>query len=274
MAATPPPPKRIRTPPTPLHGPQHDTYEPYSPRRSTRIAKLNSDYSSPNRSWNSTSSSSAAINSARSASGTFSPPQSPVSPVKRSSAARGGRLDALTPRKQRRVQVYEDRDSESDTAVPIPQSTKPSRVAQVCAGMLPTPSKTPKKRAVPQELVSSTSRVLFPGRPAKLEDAMPPTRKSKKSKIFSLDGLDENSDEEAAKISIYTDSKDRVPDLDEGEDNPFVSGKGGKSKANGVPQHNNRGVTRRSTRRANGYDEEIEEMERKVQNDEGMIYVL
>jgi hypothetical protein len=35
MDRTPSPPRRLRTPPAPLHG---DNYEPYSPRRSTRVA--------------------------------------------------------------------------------------------------------------------------------------------------------------------------------------------------------------------------------------------
>lgn len=140
--------------------------------------------------------------------------------------------------------------------------------------MLPTPSKTPKKREVPQDVVHSTSRVLFPGRPANLDDAMPPMRRSKKNRIFSLDGLAEDGDDESGQISIYTDSKDRVPDVDEGDDNPFLTkpARGKKNKA--VVPSDGEPVVRRSRRVGNGYEEEVEEMERRVRNDEGMIYVL
>ncbi|MBE7181200.1 MAG: hypothetical protein INR71_08330 [Terriglobus roseus] len=290
MASTPPPPKRIRTPPTPLHGPQHDNYVPYSPRRSSRIAANgrlqhhhHADHlTSPNQSWNSTSSSSAALSSARSASHTFSPPQSPVSPVKRSSAAVARKLDALTPRKQRKARVYVDNDSESDSAAAArpPTSARRHRVTQLGAGMLPTPSKTPKKRDGNADVVGPAARLLFPGRPANVDDAMPAARKSRKSNVFSLDGLhdvdvnDEN-DDASGKIQIYTDSKDRIPDLDDTDDNPFVTKKGAKPVAAQAEANGEKNVTRRRSRRENkGYLEEVEEMEKKVRNNEGMIYVL
>ena len=37
MESTPPPPTRLRTPPTPRHGARYDNYEPYHPRRSARV---------------------------------------------------------------------------------------------------------------------------------------------------------------------------------------------------------------------------------------------
>lgn len=162
-------------------------------------------------------------------------------------------------------------EQESDSDSKAAKSHLPTTLG---VGMLPTPSKTPRKRAAPAEVIQSTARVLFPGRTAKVEDAMPSTRKSRKGKrvgLFSLDGLDEDGDDEAGKIPIYTDSKERVPNLDEGEANPFVTRSRGKNKAEEVeakvePQ-------RRSRKRVEVIEEETE-MEKKVKNDEGMIYVL
>lgn len=155
-----------------------------------------------------------------------------------------------------------------------------SRASALGAGMLPTPAKTPRKRVAQSDAVKTTARVLFPGRPAKADDAMPPVRKAKKGKragLFSLDGMNEDGDDEAGKISIYTDSKERVPepDIDDGEENPFVTKGKGKAKVNHANDADDGKVDRRRRGRASKeLLEEVAEMEAKVKNDEGMIYVL
>jgi hypothetical protein len=131
---------------------------------------------------------------------------------------------------------------------------------------LPTPAKTPRKRAVQsQEALGSAARVLFTNRPANIEEVMPSPRKNRKSRklMSSLDSF-EQVDEDGEKIEIYTDSKERIPALDETEDNPFVTK---KSRAT-----NGRAEAGPSKRRKQ--DTRIERMEEAAANDEGMIYVF
>ncbi|KAF2096971.1 hypothetical protein NA57DRAFT_57582 [Rhizodiscina lignyota] len=283
MAATPPPPKRVRTPQTPRFGPKYDNYEPFSPRRSSRIANRagvdanlsteSNGSQTPNHSELLTSSSSGLINSAPNSTQAFSPPVSPISPAKRANTrAKRGDLDTLTPRKQRRVKMLADQESDSDHAGSAPQGSKAMLSHNLGAGMLPTPAKTPRKRAVPGEIVKSTARVLFADRPANVEDAMPSMRKSKNRKrMFSLDGQDDG-DDEAGKVAIYTDSKEKVPEVDDAEDNPFYTKSGSKNKVKGEGEQKLQDE-RRSRRPAEMLEEEAE-MEKNVKNDEGMIYVF
>ncbi|KAL9034249.1 MAG: hypothetical protein Q9214_007130 [Letrouitia sp. 1 TL-2023] len=87
---------------------------------------------------------------------------------------------------------------------------------------LPTPAKTPRKKAAEtSSVISSTARVLFPPND---EDAMPtPQKKGRRSRRhagFSLDNSFEGPEHEES-IKIFTDSKEKVPELDTTEDNPF-----------------------------------------------------
>lgn len=132
---------------------------------------------------------------------------------------------------------------------------------------MPTPAKTPRKRsAYDGSHVKSTARVLFPARPATNEDIMPSPRKVRKNKHagFSLDSYGE--DDNGEQIHIYTDSKERIPDEEEidDDDNPFRS----------------RGSTRRSgrkseARKANGTKHGMtKEIDEAVERGEGMVSVL
>ena len=91
--------------------------------------------------------------------------------------------------------------------------------------MLPTPAKTPVKRPAKSSAgVQSTARILF--RPASVDDVMPANKRRKNGRhvgftLDSFDGTDGQGDED---IKIYTDSKERVPELDPNEDNPFWDG--------------------------------------------------
>jgi len=127
--------------------------------------------------------------------------------------------------------------------------------------MLPTPAKTPKKRVIQEETITPAARVLFPGRPATVEEAMPTPRKGRKSmkNVFTLESFAEQMDE-TEKIEIYTDSKERVPTHDEDEDNPFVTKKG-KGKAKATPK-------------VRKIDAKTVKMEDAVNREEGMIYIL
>lgn len=86
---------------------------------------------------------------------------------------------------------------------------------------------------------------------------MPSRRKGKKLG-FTLDSFGDDDMTNGDGIQIYTDSKERVPEVDEDEDNPFVGAR----------------KTRSSTRQRRKGNAEVEEMEQQAQNDEGIIYVL
>lgn len=87
--------------------------------------------------------------------------------------------------------------------------------------MLPTPVKTPQRKKS-SDPPSSVSRVLFPHCDLGGADAdMPPSkrRKGKKGRIGRL-SLDSPDGPEPA-ITIFTDSRDRIPEVDRSRDNPF-----------------------------------------------------
>jgi hypothetical protein len=128
--------------------------------------------------------------------------------------------------------------------------------------MLPTPSETPRKRPLQTEAsLKSTARVLFPARPATIDEVVPTPRKQRKIKdLFTLESFANASDEPAEKIQIYTDSKERIPERDE-EDNPFIVKKG-KAKAKVTPQKSKR------------IDARAEQMKQATDREEGMVYLF
>jgi len=128
--------------------------------------------------------------------------------------------------------------------------------------MLPTPEETPRKRPLETKTsLKKTARILFPERHATIEDATP--RKARKTKnFFSLEDAQEGAEQSTSKIPIFTDSKERVPEKDNEEDNPFVITKGkGKSKA--VPQKSKQ-----------LQEPHTEEMNAATNRDEGLVYIF
>ncbi|KAF2791216.1 hypothetical protein K505DRAFT_249475 [Melanomma pulvis-pyrius CBS 109.77] len=241
--------RRAHTPPAPKHGPMSDSYQPFSPRRSTRVHKQQSPRLS--RSFRETTPTSVKKRSTpRAANFTLSPPASPNSPNPTS----------CSPRSTRRTHVEPvPSDSDYDHVAPTPSRRHLS--AMDAGGMLPTPAKTPRKRVFEQETLTSTARVLFPSRPATIDEAMPTPRKGRKSMkdIYTLESFAEHIDE-PEKIEIYTDSKERIPTRDDEENSPFIKKKG-KGKAKATP-------------RARKIDVKTAQMEEAVNRDEGMIYIF
>ncbi|KAF2280263.1 uncharacterized protein EI97DRAFT_411385 [Westerdykella ornata] len=260
MQRTPSPPRRLHTPPAPLHGPAHDSYEPYSPRRSARLSAQRSLQSSfPTRSRSSRSARETTPTGPKSSKGArvslqgLSPPSSPTSPVKHRS-----------PRSSRRAHfVNESEDSDHHAAAPTPAprllSVPDSR------SMLPTPAKTPRKRVIQtEESLSSTARVLFAASNQASSDEAHPTpsrRRKKYDNVFSLESFERAQQRE--EIPFYVDSRDRVPTGGDDEDNPFLSKNGnskGKGKAKSTP---NRKV-----------DPEADQMEAAADREEGIVYMF
>ena len=255
MDRTPSPPRRVHTPPAPLHG---DDWEPFSPRRSSRVAakrRLHLEQTDPARTPRTrrdvTPPASSRKTIARTSNFTLSPPTSPATSPKR------------TPHSTRRAlfRASEALDSDSDQA----RITSGSRfLASMAPGMLPTPAKTPRKRVLHSESIKSTARVLFAPRPT-VEEATPRKARKYSKNVFSLNSFEEEA--ESSKIEIYTDSKERIPtaDEDDDEENPFVIKKGkGKAKskvrAKPTPQRKK--------------DAKAEEMEEAVNREEGMIFLF
>ena len=90
-------------------------------------------------------------------------------------------------------------------------------------------------------------------------------RRPKKHIGFSLDSFDDGDGSSEGKIEIYTDSKDRLPEVDESEDNPFYV------KPSTEPITTKRAGKRRKVHDGSNHNEEVQEM---LKRDEGMVYVL
>ncbi|KAI9675811.1 MAG: hypothetical protein M1829_003236 [Trizodia sp. TS-e1964] len=240
MATTPPPrSRRAKTPPAPLHGPKYDSYEPYPVRKSTRLFTQRSDRDAQTPPPTSSaqvevtplkpSRSAKPSSFIRKPSHVFSPPPSAQSsPQKRSTGSSGTRENWANS-----SVLSNDGITSAALALGVglngPASDTPRHNASVflTAGMLPTPVKTPHKRAIkPIAGLNSTARILFPVRGDTDEELMPTPkkkgRKGQKYSGFSLEGSSDNEDGNP-EIQIYTDSKDRIPQLDQSPDNPFIT---------------------------------------------------
>lgn len=160
---------------------------------------------------------------------------------------------------------------------PSSDSSKPLSDQQLSVtmgtSMLPTPAKTPRKKRAPAPALASTARVLFSVRPETVEDAMPMARKRGRKKRyvgFSLDSAEEDdSAHPDGNIQIFTDSKERVPELDFSEDNPFVDNpfRSDSSRLQSTPKGSSRKM---ANDLINNNPEETEAFQRG----EGMLYVL
>jgi hypothetical protein len=235
MATTPPPrSRRVHTPPAPGGD---DEWTPFTPRRSNRVAAQRTRFVQTPQSGR----------LAPPPSNIFqvSPPASPLSP------------SHPTPRHSikssyRKQQKPRPQLAQSGSETEIEESRMPT------SAVLPTPLKTPRKKALSKEALNSTSRVLFHPRLANIEDAMPTPKKTRRPRAYSLDphadaaaGLDS--------IEVYEDSKERVPAADYDQDNPFLVAPG---------------TSRRRSSRPRAKSARERDAEAMVNNEEGVVYVL
>lgn len=143
----------------------------------------------------------------------------------------------------------------------------------IAANMLPTPVKTPRKKPVQPAAVQAAARVLFPSRPDKVEDAMPTPRKRRNKKQVGFSLYSSMEDDGGAvsenQIEIYTDSKDKVPELDPSEDNPFYD-QHVQTVASAEPCKTK--VSKK--RKAEHSIDANKEIEDAFNREEGMVYVL
>lgn len=279
--ATTPPLRPLRTPRTPLHGARYDTYQPYSTRKSTRhpAQHIQRAVQTPpplaldllSRPPSTFTSRKASIS--RSIPHTYSPPPSThTSPqkklfksVKSTNRKNSGAFNGTS---SSMAASLESQDLDNTSSIQHP-------TLNLGAGMLPTPVKTPRKKSMHAAPgISSAARVLFPVRPDTVEEAMPTPRKKgrrhRRNVGFSLDSSMEDDDADSEnKIQIYTDSKDKVPELDKSRDNPFYD----QSEEDVQPEQprKTRGSSKRKASQSAHGPAEIEEA---FNHEEGMVYVL
>lgn len=264
MATTPPSALRARTPPTPLHGPQYDTYEPYSPRRSTRSTAQSNPYGtlnttrSPRKGTQRNFTPPPTVKKARFAhlpTQLSSPPSSPVSPVRHQTPRQLHKTPRKSPFASRSVANGALSDSDHASSSLVPRTVDFN-------SMLPTPSKTPKKRQ--GAALNSAARILNFQQPNDPNDVMPSSRKMKRparhQATNGFDLYDDDMDAPSDGIQIFTDTNARVPEVDDADDNPFI----GHKRVALRPQ--------RGSRREPA--EEESSIERAVRNNEGVLYNL
>ncbi|KAF5019440.1 hypothetical protein F66182_8548 [Fusarium sp. NRRL 66182] len=233
-ASTPPPPSRIRTPPTPRLGSYQDNWEPFSPRKSARISSQRTRTPSPGASKRQ--------------------PQSPRTTKKSNQHLNDAAIASPMPHKKRMPALDSVRraagnmegegESSRDGANRRPSQRSRSSVAGA-AGMLPTPSKTPQKPPSEKKKaqMESVARNLFNSN-ADEAISTPKKRGPKKYTGISMESFAAEEIEDP--INIFTDSRDRIPARDENEENPFlVSNKPSHSeasKAESTKRHDKRKV--------------------------------
>jgi hypothetical protein len=131
-------------------------------------------------------------------------------------------------------------------------------------GMLPTPVKTPRKKQVAD--VNQAARALFQNQPEALDDVMPAPkrgRKNRKYNGFSLDSFEAEVGSSEPRIQIFTDSKEKIPEVDESEDNPFYTKPGRAAPSSSHP----------SKRRKISSERKDEQVEEHIRRDDGIVYV-
>ena len=133
-------------------------------------------------------------------------------------------------------------------------------------GMLPTPAKTPRKKQVQNK--TGVGRVLFPVRPDSVEEAMPTLRKNKRNKRHVGFSLHSDAESEGG-IQIFTDSQDKIPELDLSEENPFID-----HPLKRDPQEVSRKSRSSKKRKAESESISKDTIKETFDHDRGMVYVL
>ena len=145
--------------------------------------------------------------------------------------------------------------------LPAPtQQQQPGRASMaVTSGMLITPAKTPQKPSTQQtrDKIQAVARSLF-----NESDIMPSPKKAR-TQQYVLDSFSANNTEDP--IEIYTDSHERVPEVDQSAENPFFG--------NHQPEMSR--TTRRSKRQTVSIPGEGKvSVDDAVRRDDGMVIVL
>ncbi|RFU77107.1 hypothetical protein TARUN_5088 [Trichoderma arundinaceum] len=248
--STPPPPTSIRTPPAPRLG-YHDSWEPYSPRKSARISAQRASARTPSPPPATRQAIASPRTAAKSGAQSSSAMASPVtSPRKKRQPA----ADSV-----RRVSAA--LTAEASIASGSKEKTAVSRSVASSSLMLPTPSKTPQKppTAKASAQIQTFARNLFPSEEADLSS--PRKKRAKKYSSLTLESLRAEVAEED--IEIFTDSQDRIPKKDDSKSNPFAG-----NAASAEPSK------RRTKRKVLIPGEGAQSIDEASRREDGMIYVF
>ncbi|KAI2628232.1 hypothetical protein GGS21DRAFT_248445 [Xylaria nigripes] len=205
--STPSPPGTVRTPGTPKHG-YSDAWVPFSPRKSARIS---SRQQSSNRTPSPRSSQPCTRSSTKSSTHFSTPSTTP--PKKRLPA-----MDSV--RRASNTLTAEGTANAADSLgiASMQQKSQGALATTHSTAMLPTPAKTPRKQ--PNANLESASRDIARNIFATDTGIMPsPKKKAKKYTGLTLDSFKEEDADEP--IEIFTDSRDRIPEVDNSAENPF-----------------------------------------------------
>ncbi len=136
--------------------------------------------------------------------------------------------------------------------------------------MLPTPVKTPKKKVVNK--ASKAARALFQDNSDMVDFAPSPrkVRKGKRFNGFSLESFSAENEGGSSQIQIYTDSRDRVPQADGNQTNPFV-----EEDMNGETSTGRKVAGTSKRRKVSREKVKVDsQVAAAIEEDDGMVYVL
>ncbi|KAJ2897917.1 uncharacterized protein MKZ38_004292 [Zalerion maritima] len=257
VPSTPPPPSRIYSPPTPKHGGFHDDWEPFTPRKSARIsAKKVSIARTPSPSKLSSKQSSLKLQhrSPRSVNKSSSSIMgSPTSPIKKRAAS-----SASTRNASGTVTAADSAGAAAQLGLMVPGQAADST-------MLPTPLKTPAQQAQKdQGEIKAISRDIFQTK----DDGLTPSRKRRAKKYNGLSLESFRAEEIEDEISIYTDSRERVPEVDNSIENPFY-GAGARAGATTT-----RSSSKRIAQTVNIPGEGPQSLDEALVREDGIVYVF
>ncbi|XXG95691.1 hypothetical protein Hte_001960 [Hypoxylon texense] len=137
--------------------------------------------------------------------------------------------------------------------------SKPSTTTSRSAAMLPTPAKTPQKE--PDEKMKANVRAVARNLFSEPETTPTLKRKPKKYSGLTLDSF--TAEEINDPIEIFTDSRDRVPEVDNADENPFY----GDYVATPVQ-------TRSRAKQVSIPGEGRQDMDEVLEREDGIVYVF
>ncbi|KAI0021800.1 hypothetical protein F4780DRAFT_736686 [Xylariomycetidae sp. FL0641] len=255
LAVSTPSPGTVHTPNTPRHG-YADSWEPYSPRKSARLSEKRSHHRTPSP----RASTNHPNRNSRRPSDSFSTPA--TSPQKKRQPA----VDSIrrAPRNLTAEATTHAAASFGIDTQPIANSRAAAASSQQRAAMLPTPAKTPRKQpdAKTEAASRSVARNLFAD-----DSGLAASGKKKKPKKYTGLGLDSFTAEDMDEpFAIFTDSRDRVPEVDLSTENPFYGEEPVASPERRSLRRSKRGVTIPGEGRI--------EVSEAVKRDDGILYVF
>lgn len=134
---------------------------------------------------------------------------------------------------------------------------------------IPTPVKTPKKKNVPN--INATARALFQDANGETELIAPSPRRGRKNKRyngFTLESFKADDDTDN-RVQIFTDNRDKVPEMATNESNPFL-----EPPAHATSSRPRRLAAGSKRRKVSGEKRVDPQVEQAIKNDDGMVYVL